>query len=1055
MHLVLHLHWRPSVGASIEPEFLLWAETNNAPQPKRQRGRLAATPRPKPHPFAASEMRALRTLLQRFDPRIITQGEETLTLMLPSTRTGPLPSPNLAHSWELDRESPRLAPWRIPTLRLPLESGAQLLGSLYACDCPEQVVLGSDIRYWRRVIDFILEILAKQQYIPSIQVWGEKAKVYRAVWEPVWEGKFKESLDALATAMPPICRSESAERIEALSPRELLREFIHHVSDYIIRYWAANAPHHLGYLHNRSPVVSWLQTLVKTNPTIPIDEIQGEELLQQIRSWHANLAPVGDTRFVVALRLLPPPKNGQNGRWHVPERGWRLQYYLQARDDADVLVPAEVVWRTQGDSLVFKNRRFDKPQEKLLKGLGRAARLFPPIERSLTRPAPTEVELTTTEVYQFLTDASPLLKQSGFSLILPSWWEAAGARLGLRLYLTPVQPHPPDLIRDPRSADRPVVYRWELVLGETLLTREAFADLVALRSPLVQKEGAWLRLDPEQIEAAGRFWERQRFEGRIDLQHALRMALGLDEHIDIAGLPVLKVITEGWLPEVIRCLSEGEDSLRHARQPEKLTGELRPYQRFGFAWLHAHRRLGLGACLADDMGLGKSVQAIATLLKEEEVLGELPRPTLLICPTSLLGNWRREFERFAPHLRLFTHHGPDRPRDAAFDAIFGQYDVVLTSYALARRDAELFQKYHWYGLILDEAQRIKNPQALTTKAVNRLNAEFRFTLTGTPVENRLSELWSLFNFLNRGYLGSETSFRKRFAAPIERQQNPLVMARLQRMVRPFLLRRVKSDPAVIQDLPERLEMKVYCTLTEEQAALYQKVVEEGLPRIADLRGRARRVHVFNLITRLKQILNHPLQYFHLTDDETLEREQLAGRSGKLDRLTEMLEEVIDVGDRALVFTQFAEAGRLITTHLQRQLETPVLYMHGSVPVRKRQEMVTCFQEDPHAPHIFVLTLGTGGLGLNLTAANHVFHFDRWWNPAVENQASDRAYRIGQTRNVQVHKFLTAGTLEESIDEMIERKQGLAEAITGTDESWLVNLSDDELANLLTLDEQRI
>jgi SNF2 family DNA or RNA helicase len=350
---------------------------------------------------------------------------------------------------------------------------------------------------------------------------------------------------------------------------------------------------------------------------------------------------------------------------------------------------------------------------------------------------------------------------------------------------------------------------------------------------------------------------------------------------------------------------------------------------------------------------------------------------------------------------------------------------------------------------------IKNPDAQVTRAVNTLRADYRFALTGTPIENRLSELWSIFNFTNHGYLGSRSKFRKEFALPIENYQDPVALARLQRMVRPFILRRLKTDPRVIQDLPERLEMDVFCTLTEEQATLYQRVVEESLPRIADARGSQRRIHVFNLLTKLKQILNHPVQYLHSIGPNTIPKEPLAGRSGKLDRLVAMLEELLEVGDKALVFTQFAEMGFLLADYLPRVLDTPVLYLHGGVPGRKRQEMVTRFQEDPYAPPIFILTLKAGGLGLNLTAANHVFHYDRWWNPAVEKQAADRIFRIGQTRNVQIHKFITAGTLEENIQEMLERKRHLAESIIGTDEGWLAQLSNEELEALVTLHEDKL
>ncbi len=1068
MHLVLHLHWRPPASVDEEPITLLWAETREAPPPVRQRGRLSEKPRPRPHPFAIADLGKLRGLLQTFgsgpDPLpLASPASELLTLHLPTTRTGPLPSPELAHNWTLDREIPVLAPWKIPALRLPLASAATLFGALDAGPGPDHITLGSDLRYWQKAFGIILEILALQQYAPTVSAVESKRTIfYRAIWQPVIEGaRYEDDVIALARAMPPVCRSEiAADGIEC-PPFDLLDDFICYFSDHLIRSWGIDASHRLGYLHDRMPPSLWLKALLLPNPIIGESTPPLDSFVIELRAWQKNLAQTGDATFAIALQLVAPPKAADPDRptpWYVPEGGWRLEYSLQARDDPNLLVPADQVWQAPSDSLIYRQRRFDRPQEKLLAGLGRAAHTFQPIERSLQAPAPTFVELSTREVYTFLREASPLLEQSGFKLLLPPWWQAAGARLGLSHYLTPLTPAPPDIVRDPSSADRPIAYRWELVLGGATLTRAAFADLVALRSPLVQRNGQWLRLDPEQIEAAERFWERASFEGRMDLQQALRAALGLDDKIEIAGLPVVQRTVGGWLPDLIRELAEGDEKLRASAQPTILNGILRPYQCFGYTWLHTHRHLGLGACLADDMGLGKSVQAIALLLREQSERDGLPGPTLLICPTSLLGNWRREFARFAPTLRTFIHYGSDRPRYESFPTVVSHYDVVLTSYTLTRRDIDLFETVNWHGLILDEAQKVKNPEAQVTQAVNRLSSDFRLVLTGTPIENQLAELWSIFNFLNKGYLGSQTSFRKHFATPIERYQDPDVTARLQRMVRPFLLRRLKSDPNVIQDLPERLEFKIYCTLSDEQAELYQAIVSESLPRVRDLHGRARRIHIFNLITRLKQLLNHPAQYLApiSIDANHLPPGPYERRSGKLDRLTEMLEEVLAVGDRALIYTQFAETGHLLTAHLQQQFDQPVLYLHGGIPLKQRQQIITSFQEDPHAPHLFVLTLKTGGLGLNLTAANHVFHYDRWWNPAVEDQASDRIYRIGQARNVQIHKYITAGTVEEAIDDMITRKQGLADLIIASgEEKWLTDLSDEELTDLVTLSKERI
>ena len=384
--------------------------------------------------------------------------------------------------------------------------------------------------------------------------------------------------------------------------------------------------------------------------------------------------------------------------------------------------------------------------------------------------------------------------------------------------------------------------------------------------------------------------------------------------------------------------------------------------------------------------------------------------------------------------------------------------MVLSSYAIVRRDAEAMQAVSWLGVVLDEAQNIKNPAAKQTQAVRSLAADFRMALTGTPVENRLSELWSIMHFLNPGYLKSRQAFRQDFGLPIERYGDARATERLKTMVGPFILRRVKTDPRVIQDLPDKIETKVYSHLTEEQATLYEAVVQDAMQKVAESEGIERRGLVLSMLMQLKQICNHPVQYLHQADGSTAQAGDqpvppagaLAERSGKLARLTEMLDEVVSVGDRALIFTQFAEMGHLLRAYLPQALGCPVQFLHGGVPPKKRDQMIKRFQEEDQGPLLFILSLKAGGTGLNLTRANHVFHFDRWWNPAVEDQATDRAFRIGQTRNVQVHKFVTLGTLEEMIDEMIESKKALAEAVVGGGEEWLTELSTDDLRELVRL-----
>ena len=465
-----------------------------------------------------------------------------------------------------------------------------------------------------------------------------------------------------------------------------------------------------------------------------------------------------------------------------------------------------------------------------------------------------------------------------------------------------------------------------------------------------------------------------------------------------------------------------------------------------------------GGILADDMGLGKTIQMLTLLQHYKEAHGALPAPVLLVCPTSVVTNWDKERARFTPALTAMLHQGPDRLRDAEFIAAARGVDLVLTSYAIARRDGAALAQVNWLGVVLDEAQNIKNPDTKQARTIRGLPADFRFALTGTPVENRLSELWSIMHFLNPGFLGPRSRFRQEFALPIERYGDEEATQRLRRLTQPFILRRLKTDPTVIQDLPEKQETKVYCHLSAEQATLYQAVVEEALQNIATAEttgeDMSRRGMVLSMLMKLKQVCNHPAQFLHqagadyaVTDDET--------RSGKLARLAQMLEEITAENDRALIFTQFAEMGHLLRHFLQARLGIPTQFLHGGTPPKQRDRLVQRFQEDPHGPPVFILSLKAGGTGLNLTRANHVFHFDRWWNPAVEDQATDRAFRIGQQRNVLVHKFVCVGTLEEQIDAMIAQKKALAESVVGGGENWLTELSTADLRQLVTLRREAV
>jgi SNF2 family DNA or RNA helicase len=425
----------------------------------------------------------------------------------------------------------------------------------------------------------------------------------------------------------------------------------------------------------------------------------------------------------------------------------------------------------------------------------------------------------------------------------------------------------------------------------------------------------------------------------------------------------------------------------------------------------------------------------------------IKRPVLLICPTSVVNNWQREASRFTPKLPVLIHHGANRRRGAAFVKQAQEHAMVISSYGLLQRDIKSLQKVPWVGVVLDEAQNIKNPETKRARAARAIEVDYRIALTGTPVENNVGDLWSIMEFLNPGILGTQTDFKRNFFIPSQAQRDQSATKRLKRVTGPFILRRLKTDKSIISDLPEKMEMKVFCTLTEEQASLYAAVLKEVEESLSSVEGIQRKGVILATLSKLKQVCNHPTQF--LGDNS-----RLSHRSGKLDRLTEMLEEIIAVGDRALVFTQFAEMGKLLKRHLQEMFGCEVPFLYGSVSKRNRDNMVDRFQ-DQDGPPIFLLSLKAGGTGLNLTGANHVFHFDRWWNPAVENQATDRAFRIGQTKNVQVHKFICAGTLEEKIDEMIERKKEIADTVVGTGEGWLTKLSNTEIKEIFALRKEAV
>ncbi|MCA1717653.1 MAG: DEAD/DEAH box helicase [Actinobacteria bacterium] len=1003
---VLHAHWQPSSKATESGAILFWAETYPESKPGKHSSR--------DHPSCAGAD-ALRTLLGRAEART-----ETFLLRLPGNTRRPLPS--LQGHAEPDgrrRRKPTLRAWNIPGVGLaPVEAVSVLTEWLEADRVPSDVRLGDSLRYWQRAAQLALESLARQRLIPGLKRLD--GDLYTR-WLPLLDGA---RLDRLAEAMPPVCRAAPEE---APGPGTLLKSFLEETCDALVRAWTF-APEAMR--DPADPGSRWVRALFGSPAPIEVSAAQQASLERSHQLWLRSLKLAGDEHFRVALQLSAPDNQTEG-------RDWALSFALQARDDPSLLVRAADVWHSR--EALGEVRRLKEPQEKLLTGLGYAARFFKPIDRALKSTAPEGLQLSATEAFHFLRDCAPLLEESGFGVLVPPWWHRSGARLGLRARLSPASD---GVSQGIMSLDSLVKYRWDLALGGHSLSKEEFETLVALKSPLVQLRGEWVRLDPEQVDAALKFFARQDHESEIGLPEALQVGLGGVEEIE--GLQVEDVDFDGWLRTWFDQLS-GDRKLEPLPIPEGLHAQLRPYQRVGYSWLDFLRNAGLGACLADDMGLGKTIQTLA-LLRHDQEQGQLRGPVLLVCPTSVVSNWQKEAERFTPGLRVLMHQGPDRLRGEAFAEELQQTDLVVTSYALLRRDAEMLQGVEWYGVVLDEAQNIKNPEAKQSRLVYGLRAGFRLALTGTPVENHLGELWSIMRFLNPGYLGSRKDFSRRFARPIESEQDEEALGRLHKLTSPLVLRRLKSDPKVIQDLPEKQETKEYCQLGEEQASLYEAVVQDAMLDLQDSEGIKRKGLVLSMLTKLKQICNHPAQFLHEGSGANGE----ARRSEKMLRLLELLEEILSVGDRALIFTQYREMGDLLETILSERFGASVQFIHGGTSAKRRSEMVRRFQEDDSGPALFILSLKAGGTGLNLTRANHVFHFDRWWNPAVEDQATDRAFRIGQKRNVQVHKFVCVGTLEEKIDAMIEQKKALAESVVGAGESWLTEFSNQELRDLVKL-----
>jgi SNF2 family DNA or RNA helicase len=1031
--LVIHGIW---VYGALQ----VWAEDTALPaQAPPRTGRPSKAPRP--HPFAAPPGEvadALAGALAATGSGDLARKavDDELTLRLPSTSDGPLASPDIIRTGSgqappAPARRPVLAAWRVPVLAFESDAAIALLPALAEVPPGDLAVSGS-IGYLAAIAGFASDLTARGRVLPALV--QESAGGYAARWRPVLSATDARHARELAAALPPACRAA-----EDTPPGLLLAGILDALTDALVRNGLPDAllPTRRGRRPARIPVAERAVAALTTPGALvevatAQDESEARELSVALADWLARAAlPTGTVR--TCFRLIEPPAAADDGPWHV-------EFSLQSAEDPSLMLPAADLWAGAGygwQAGVMPGKSVP-PEEELLAGLGTAARLFPGLDRALHEAAPHGVALDTAGALEFLRETGPLLSGAGFGVLLPDW--ARKARLGVRLATRSSSAASTASARPSQFGLADIVsFRYDLALGDDVLSPAELAELARLKVPLVRVRGQWVELDDKHLKAALQFLAGKR-SGTMTAAEVLGIAL---DPGGVTGLPLTGVDADGWLGDLLS--GQADQRLEPAQTPEGFHGALRPYQQRGLSWLSFLGRLGVGAILADDMGLGKTVQLLSLVLSGKRAGGTAADngPTLLICPMSLVGNWQREAERFTPELAVHVHHGAGRLAGAELAAMLGAADLVITTYQTAARDLAALSEVHWGRVACDEAQAIKNHLSQQAKAVRSLRAAARIALTGTPVENQLSELWSIMEFANPGLLGSAKAFRERYAVPVERHGSEEAAAELRRVTQPFVLRRLKTDKTIISDLPDKQEMKVWCNLTQEQASLYAATVTDMLSRIESAADDiSRRGLVLATMAKLKQVCNHPA---HLLGDGS----RLDGRSGKLARLEELCEEIVAEGDKALCFTQYAEFGRMLQPYLAARTGCPVLFLHGGTSKPQRDAMVARFQESGE-PMLFLLSLKAGGTGLNLTAANHVIHVDRWWNPAVEDQATDRAFRIGQRRDVQVRKFVCVGTLEERIDAMIEQKKALAEQIVGTGESWLTELSTAALREVLAL-----
>ena len=848
--------------------------------------------------------------------------------------------------------------------------------------------------YLNKLTQFVLKLIEKLYFIPTVKRRGQ---MFRIVYEPIIANKqLARIINQFEENIPKDLF------IQGEMPKNFVSDFIYDYLNYVIYKF-------LG-------IKAYKFKDIKSG-TYLIKDLEQKSLMKG-NDYAENFAQWFDELYLGKYDVIPFFKVNK-----ISDEMFQLKVHIKNRKTGEEALIDDLY--TKDEVFGVNSSDIAKIVEKQL---NYANRYMPELETLFEDEDKLALDLNLGEVYKIITQTAYYLQKAQIEVILPDELvnvivprasinaKVKASRSGDLL----------DIFNTTSSSaislDDILDFSYEIALGNDKLSLEEFQELVKDSQGLVKYKDKYILIDQDE--------SKKIFEKIAKADHSKMTRMKLI-HASMSGqLEDFDFDYDEAFANILKDFTKPVE----VDPPKGLKGELRPYQQTGLKWLWTNVSKGFGCCMADDMGLGKTIQVISLILKLKED-DKLKKPVLVVCPTTLMGNWMKELQLFAPDLKATTYHGLDRQLNT-------NVDIILTTYAIMRIDIEELKKQQWGMIIVDEAQNIKNPDTAQTLAVKILKSDIKIAMTGTPVENRLTELWSIFDFINAGYLGSLKEFQKSYAIPIERFKETSRATKLKMSVSPFVLRRLKTDKHVISDLPEKMVLNDYCYLSKNQAVLYEKTLNEMMEKISGFTGINRRGNIFKLITALKQICNHPYQFLKSGD---MNKES----SGKMEQCIQLVQSIIDNDEKTLIFTQYKEMGDILTHVIEEECNTTPLFFHGSLNVNQREEMINKFQTDPDTK-VMILSLKAGGTGLNLTSATNVIHYDLWWNPAVEDQATDRTYRIGQDKNVMVHRLITLGTFEEKIDEMLKSKKELADMAVYEGEKIITELSDEEIYEIFTL-----